>query len=97
MEKRKAPKEIVPIINNGIKYNAPHFAVLNKGMLHNGGYVEAINIKTNKRIWLKEVYKPKLNSNFEDDIQDVFITSLNLKNKKLIIINENNEKFEVEL
>lgn len=95
--KRFEPAPVQPVEQNGIRYTAPPFAFLSKGMEHNGGYVEAIDIKTNKKLWLKEVYRPKYDPSLEGDVQDVFITSLSIENNKLIIINEAGDKFLIDI
>lgn len=97
MGKRAAPAEIEPIIHGGVRYTVPHFASLNEGMEHNGGYVEATDMRTDKRIWLKEVYRPGYRSGLERDVQDVFITSMSLEGDKLVIIDEEGRRFDIPL
>ena len=42
-------------------------------------------------LWEKEVYTIEKDPALESDVQDVFITSLNIENKKLIVVNEKGE------
>lgn len=95
--KRRAPVEVTPVIRNGTRYSAPHFLALSKGMRHNGGYVEATDIRTGNRIWLREVYSVAKTTDLESDVQDLFISTLRIDGDFLIIINENGEEFNIPL
>ena len=96
--KRLAPEEINPVIFNGVKYIVLHWGKT-KGLEQNGGYVEAIDIKSNKSLWKLQVYKIKYQLEKEKDVQDIFITSMVLDKdkKKLILTNELNEIFYVNI
>lgn len=93
--KRQAPSEIKPLIRQGIEYSVPHFSVFAEGMKHNGGYVEAKNLKTKKRVWMKEIYPVVYDKNLESDVQDIFITSMQLKGRNLIIIDDYGRDYKV--
>lgn len=93
--KRSAPQEVKPVIHNGIKYVAPHFKFINNQ--REIGYVEAWDLKTDKKLWELQIYKVIYNPALEKDVQDIFITSLSVKDGKLIVTNERNEEFEVNL
>ncbi|MCR4285255.1 MAG: hypothetical protein NUV97_04420 [archaeon] len=94
---RIKPKNIEPIIHKGVRYSVPHFVGDTENMKHVGGYVEAINVKTNERIWLKEIYKQKYVLGLESDIQEVYITSIKIKNNKIIIQNEAGKEFTLDI
>lgn len=96
--KRKAPEKVKPLIWKGIKYTAPHFLML-EGKEQNGGYIEAWDVKTNKKLWELKVYDVKYNPKLERDIQDNFIVSIEIdqSRNKLIIKNERHQVFEVDL
>lgn len=49
-------------------------------MNHAWWYIEAIDTKSNQRIWLKEIYNSTIDTNIEADKQVVFIKSIKLKN-----------------
>ncbi len=93
---RAAPKEVEPVIYDGIKYIAPHWGVF-EGKEQNGGYIEAYDIKTGKKLWELKVYEIKYESFLEPDVQDVFITSLKIEDGKLIVVNEKGDEYEVDL
>lgn len=93
--KRAEPKEVEPAIYNGVKYLAPHFK-------HNGdqferGYIEAWDIQSQKKLWELQVYKLNYDKKFEQDVQDVFITSLTITDDKLLVTTERNDVYEVNL
>lgn len=93
--KRLAPKEVNPVISNGIKYIVPHFKIINGKVKH--GYIEAWDINLNKKIWEIQIYKINYDNNLEKDVQDVFIISLKIQKNKLIILNEINDKYELNI
>lgn len=93
--KRSAPAAVAPIVSDGIEYSVPDFSSKAEGMKHNGGYVEAKDLKTGARIWLKEIYKPKVDGLLETDVQDVFIKSMRLEGRHLKIVDENGVSYKV--
>lgn len=93
---RLAPKEVEPVIYNGVKYVAPHWGY-EYGWKQNGGYVQAWDIKTGKKLWEKRIYEVKYDPQLEKDVQDVFITSLSIEDGKLVVINERNKKFKIDV
>ncbi|HKQ73767.1 MAG TPA: hypothetical protein VJ810_08585 [Blastocatellia bacterium] len=94
--KRSAPKEVTPIAHEGVRYTAHHWVWAN-GRRIAGGYIEAFNAKTSKRLWRIKVYEAKSSPQLEKDVQDVFITSIAIENDKLIVVNERNERYEMDL
>ncbi len=94
--KRAPPKDVPPIVHEGVEYRFPHFGYL-KEEGQNGGIVEAHDRKTGKLLWRLKVYSPARDAGLEGDVQDVFITSAKLEGGKLVIANERGETYEVEL
>jgi hypothetical protein len=86
--KRGPPKEVEPVIYNGIKYIAP---------LEKMGYVEAFNNTTGEKLREIKVYDVKIDSNMEADVQWIFITNLSIVNGKLSVINEAGVKYEIDI
>lgn len=87
--KRPAPKEVKPVIYNRVKYTATHET--------NMGCIGAWDVKTGKKLWELKVYEIKYVPGLERDVQDVFITSLSIKEGKLIVLNEADDAYEVDL
>ena len=89
---RDNPHPVTPVEHNGIKYKAPTYDP-NTGSTV--GFVEAYDTKTNRRIWSRQIYIVKLNTEMESDTQDIYITGLSIKDNKLHISTERG--FECEL
>lgn len=86
--KRSAPASVAPVTVNGVRYRVPHFSSDAPGMAHSGGYIEAIDEKTDARLWTKEIYRYAVNGNLEGDVQDVFIVSVTAEGASLKIRDE---------
>jgi hypothetical protein len=94
--KRGEPKDVLPVTFNGIKYSAPQWGVQLKKPL-GPGYIQANDLKTGKLLWQLKVYEIKINEDIEQDVQDVFITSLKIVHGKLHVWNEAKDHFVVDL
>ena len=94
--KRAVPKEVTPVIFEGVKYTAPPWGSARKRK-QNGGYIEATNVETDKLLWELRIYEVKYDPKLEGDVQDVFITSLKIVGGNLEIGNEAGDKFFVDL
>lgn len=95
--KRIPPKEIDPVSHAGVTYRVVHFEFRNG--LQNGGYVEAISDSDGKKKWGILLYLVKYDPRLEKDVQDCFITSLRLDEKKnrLVATNEAGHLYHVDL
>lgn len=85
--KRSAPPEVKPVTRDAITYTAPTEHI---------GCVEARHTKTGDRIWLKQIYVIKYDTDLERDVQDCFINKLELRAGKLRIANECGGEFELD-
>jgi len=96
--KRVGPKDVNPITADGVRYEVLHWG-RDRGLDQNGGYIVAKDAVSNKELWLAKIYtidyKPKL----ETDVQDLFITAIELANdkKSLKITDEDNRQFTLDL
>jgi len=88
--KRAGPKPVAPVVQNGMKYVAAN---------ENGreGKIEARNEKTGKKLWDVVVYTVTIDPNLEEDVQWVFITELAIRGNSLLVTNEKNERFTLDL
>jgi outer membrane protein assembly factor BamB len=88
--KRVPPKPVTPLVHQGVKYVVP---------LDNGreGKVVALDEKTGKNLWEVVVYTVKIDPNLEEDVQWVFITTLAGQGDKLLVTNEKNQQYTVDL
>jgi hypothetical protein len=87
---RSASQEVKPVVYKGIKFIVPNTP-------EKMGYVEAWDTATNKKVWEKKVYDVVIKPGIEVENQWVFIKELSIKNEKLIIIDEENRKYEVDI
>jgi hypothetical protein len=94
--KREVPAEVPAIIYGGVIYSVPHFGFEN-GSKQNGGFVKATNEKSSDVMWVKRIYKIWYNPFKEQDVQDIFVTSMQISsdNTHLVITNERNETYSL--
>ena len=91
--KRGAPAEVLPVTVGDIKYSALHRNGTHKQM----GFIEARELKGGKLIWSRQIYAVKYDPDLEGDVQDVFIKSITVEGNHLIITNEKNSKYQLDL
>jgi hypothetical protein len=60
-------------------------------------YVQALDSATKMVLWKEKIYDVIYIPGLETDVQDVFIDSMYLRNKQLIIRNEKKEWFSLDL
>ena len=94
--KRLAPKDVKPVVHEGIRYEVRHWEVTG-GKNRTGGFIEAWDVATNRKLWELNIYKLSYDPELEKDVQDVFIASLKLAGDKLVAVNERGEKFHVDI
>lgn len=87
LAKKIAPKKVKPLIYNQIKFITLH---------ENMGYVQAGDLNSGKLLWKKKIYDVQINPHFEPDMQRVFIKELSLVNGKIIVVNELDDKYELD-
>lgn len=86
--KRGAPAEVPPVRSGDIEYRAPH------GQM---GCVEAWDVKHDKMLWRRQIYVVKFIPDLERDVQDVYLTSLKLDGKSLLLANERKSEYRLDL
>ena len=91
--KRRVPAEVLPVKVGNIEYSAPHRNRTHKQM----GFIEARDLKSGKLIWNRQIYAVKYDPDLEGDVQDVFIKSITIQGNNLIITNERNSKYQLDL
>ena len=80
--KHVAPADVAPVQHAGIEYRAPH------NML---GCVEAWDTVSKKRIWFRQIYVVQRDPSLESDVQDVFITAIEVDAKRNVLQVTNEE------
>ena len=91
--RRGAPAEVLPVTVGNIEYSAPH----RNGTHRKMGLLEARDLKSGKLIWSRQIYAVKYDPDLEGDVQDVFIKSITAEGNHLIITNERNSKYQLDL
>ena len=74
--------KVEPIIHNGIQYKTSHVA-----------YIDAINIKSGRSLWRRQIYVVKYKPNLPHCAQEKFIRKMKIKDNILII----NDKYYLNL
>ncbi|TXG76694.1 MAG: hypothetical protein E6R11_07635 [Rhodocyclaceae bacterium] len=82
--KRAAPATVAAVVIGAVEYSAPATAM---------GYIVATDRNTHRELWRQRIYEILRDPGLEADVQDVFITSLELLNGRLLIRNERGEVF----
>lgn len=86
--KRAAPTKVKPVASGTMEYRAPQSQI---------GCIEAWNTESNEMSWRRQIYVIKYQSGLERDIQDIFITNLRLTENQLIVSNESNSEYSLDL
>lgn len=86
--KRVAPAKVDPVIYEGVRYIAPN----DDGRR---GYIEAWNVKANKKLWELILFTNNIDPNLEEDVQWVFIKALNIKDGRLLVTSESRKTYQV--
>jgi hypothetical protein len=98
LAKRTAPREAAPLVAGGVRYQVLHDRYLaNDRPAGLRAYIEAWDVKSNKRLWKVKVYEIVYDRNLETDVQDVYIESLKLDGKKLTATTENKKAYRVDI
>jgi hypothetical protein len=87
--KRLPPKEVTPVVNNGIQYS-----VAGDGR---NQYVVATDVKSGDVLWKVRVFTNRIKSGLEEDVQWVFITDLKLVGSSLFVKDEKQRCYAVSI
>jgi len=87
--KRIAPVKVDPVVREGVRYVAPN----DDG---SRGYIEAWNVGTNKKLWQLTIFTNAIDPNLEEDVQWVFIKSLNIQDGRLMVTTERGKTYQVD-
>lgn len=97
-EKRAPLPEVAAVSHGGTRYETAPFEK-SEGLDQNSGYIAAVDETTGERRWVLKVYEVSYDNDLEADLQDVFITKLELSDDgtTLYVTNEEERRFEVDL
>ena len=90
LAKRVAPAKVEPVIYQGVRYIAPN----DDGRR---AYIEAWDVQTNKKLWDLTIFTNRIDPTLEEDVQWLFIKTLNIRDGALIVTSERNKIYRVDL
>jgi hypothetical protein len=85
--KRSPPEKVEPIRAGGIEYRVPH---------NHMGCVESWDTARDELVWRRQVYAVRYDVELERDVQDVFIVSVEMRDKKLVVKNERSSEYQLD-
>jgi hypothetical protein len=88
--KRIAPAAVEPVIHEGVRYVAPN----DDGRR---AYIEAWDVRTNKKLWDLTVFTNRIDPKLEEDVQWVFINTLSIRDDTLIVTSERGTTYQIDL
>jgi hypothetical protein len=88
--KRVAPPKVEPVIHDSIRYVAPN----DDGRR---AYIEAWDVRTNKKLWDLTVFTNRIDPKLEEDVQWVFINKLNVRDGTLLVTSERGNTYQIDL
>jgi hypothetical protein len=96
--KRLPPPEVKPVVAGGVEYRAEHerFA-MNDRPAGLRAFVEARDAKTKTPLWKVKVYEIVYQGGLETDAQEVYIASLKMTPKGLVVGTEKKVEYLVDL
>jgi hypothetical protein len=85
-------------VYKGVRYEEMRTGRL-RGLAQNGGHIAAVDVASNRELWIVRVYETIYRPDMETDKQDVYITRLSLdRNGNLLLVNnERGERYAVSL
>jgi hypothetical protein len=90
LAKRIAPAKVEPVVYQGVRYVAPN----DDGRR---AYIEAWDVQTNKKLWDLTIFTNRFDPKLEEDVQHVFIKTLNIQDGTLIVTPERGKTYQVDL
>jgi hypothetical protein len=88
--KRSAPAKVEPVIHEGVRYVAPN----DDGRR---AYIEAWDVRTNKKVWELTVFTNPIDPKLEEDVQWVFIDKLRVQDGTLMVTSERGKTYQIDL
>jgi len=94
--KRVGPKAVAPVTVGSVRYEALPWGK-KRGLGQNGGYLVTFDAKTGAELGLIKVYEINYDPKLEADVQDIFITRLDLVDGGLAVTDERGRKYLLDL
>jgi hypothetical protein len=93
--KRVAPPNVAPVVLGGARIEVIQWG-RSRGLGQNGGYIAAIDVGTGRQLWTLKVYDVTYDPHMEEDVQDVFIETMEAEDGKLAIEDEAGRRYLVD-
>ena len=88
--KRTAPVKVEPVIHEAVRYVVPN----DDGRR---AYIQACDIKTNKKLWELTIFTNRIDPKLEEDVQWDFINKLTIRDEMLMVTSERGATYQVDL
>ena len=88
--KRTAPVKVEPVIHEAVRYVVPN----DDGRR---AYIQAWDIKTNKKLWELTIFTNRIDPTLEEDVQWDFIEKLGVRDGMLMVTSEREKAYQVDL
>lgn len=88
LAKRSPPEPVAPLKAGTVEYRVDHSKMAT---------IEAWDLTHKTLLWRKQIYVVKYQPELEKDVQDVYITTIQLKDKALLIANERKSEYSLDL
>ncbi len=96
--KRIGPPTVEPLRFGHLRIEALHWG-RERGLGQNGGYLRAVDAETGDEAWTLRVYRIDYDPHLEDDVQDIFIRSIEPSgtDATLLVTDERGRRYSVDL
>jgi hypothetical protein len=88
--KRIAPAAVESLTHEGVRYVAPN----DDGRR---AYIEAWDVRTNKKLWDLTVFTNRIDPKREEDVQWVFIITMSIRDHTLVVKSERGTTYQIDL
>ena len=92
--KRVGPPTVKSVTIGEVRYKAIHWG-RKRGFGQNGGYIAAVDPGSREELWTLKVYDVSYDNRREEDVQDVFIQSMKADGRHLIVKDEDDRRYSV--
>lgn len=96
LEKRAGPDRVEPVSLHGLRITVPHYGK-RLGLAQNGGYIAAEDAQTGTHLWYLKVYTVEYNPNKEDDVQDLFICEMGIRDGVVRVKEEQGRVYAIDV
>ena len=94
--KRVGPPDIAPVTLHGLRIQSLPWGRV-RGLKQNGGYIAALDPANGKELWILKIYAVTYDEAMEGDVQDVFIESMQVVKGKLLVVDEKQRRYLVDV